>query len=260
VILRRQWTCFRCLFGRSANSQMLWFFAFVWLCLHCSGALPLVIFWGADFQMCTVTCKLKWRCLSLPPAPCPSPRSRWINFHCSKSFGRQHQAVWSKHMNLDYDVGDEAGFLVESQDRTQQWTLPGPGWFLLKLQDPVTTPRWKGSLATRVAAATVLALAALNLGRHMLTQASESGLKSAQMSSEWQYQMSPAAQTFPNRGVYFLFFFCFFSSYAAFVCICVFFLLFLFLFVGNWATCLMKGKWMWNERGHITVCPLWQTL
>lgn len=55
-------------------------------------------------------------------------------------------------MNLDYDVGDEAGFLVESQD-------------------PVTTPRWKGSLATRVAAATVLALAALNLGRHMLTQA-----------------------------------------------------------------------------------------
>lgn len=92
-------------------------------------------------------------------------------------------------MNLDYDVGDEAGFLAEShQDRTQQTqlalSLPGPGWFPLKLQDPVTTPRWKGSLATRVAAATVLALAALNLGRHMLTQASESGLKSAQMGSE----------------------------------------------------------------------------
>ena len=77
-------------------------------------------------------------------------------------------------MKLDYDDGDEAGFLVEShQDRTQQGTLPGPDWFPLKLQDPVTPPRWKASLATRVAAATVLALAALHLGKHMLTQASQ---------------------------------------------------------------------------------------
>ena len=68
-----------------------------------------------------------------------------------------------KHMNLDdYDVGDEAG-LVESQDRTQG-PLPGPGWFPLNLQDPVTTPQRKNSLATRVATA-VLALVALNLPR-----------------------------------------------------------------------------------------------
>ena len=81
--------------------------------------------------------------------------------------------------------------------------------------------------------------------------AGKSGLKSTLMGSKWQYQMCPAAQTFPSRGVYF----CFFLFLFFLCCICLHVCLLPPLPIplwSNWASCLMKGQWICNERGHIT--------